>query len=114
MRKAVNEAPDTIVIKNLIKVKYVKKLTKKIYEKELKSLRLELVKLQEFIRAEGLKVLVLFEGRDASLVKVARLKESPNPLTLEFAELLRIRTLYGARKKSMVFSTIHWPSPSSW
>jgi polyphosphate kinase len=42
------------------------KLKKKAYEKELRRLQLELVKLQEWIKAKGLKVVVLFEGRDAA------------------------------------------------
>jgi len=41
-------------------------LTKKRYEKELKRLQIELVKLQEWIKAKGLKLVVLFEGRDAA------------------------------------------------
>ncbi len=42
------------------------KLSKKTYEKELKNLQIELVKLQEWIKQEGLKVVILFEGRDAA------------------------------------------------
>ncbi|HSH09182.1 MAG TPA: hypothetical protein VK995_02255, partial [Oceanipulchritudo sp.] len=40
--------------------------SKKAYEKELARLQVELVKLQEWIKAKGLKVVVLFEGRDAA------------------------------------------------
>jgi polyphosphate kinase len=36
------------------------------YEQELRRLQIELVKLQEWIRQKGLKVVVLFEGRDAA------------------------------------------------
>lgn len=36
------------------------------YEKELRRLQIELVKLQEWIRHKGLRVVVLFEGRDAA------------------------------------------------
>lgn len=42
------------------------KLSDKFYMKELGRLQVELVKLQEWIRHEGLKVLVIFEGRDAA------------------------------------------------
>ena len=42
------------------------KLKNKRYQKELKRLQTELVKLQEWIKHEGLKVVVLFEGRDAA------------------------------------------------
>ena len=38
----------------------------KEYNSELRILRVELVKLQEWIKKEGLKVAVLFEGRDAA------------------------------------------------
>ncbi len=43
-----------------------KKLKKKFYEKELLRLQLELVKLQEWVKDKGLRVVVLFEGRDAA------------------------------------------------
>ena len=43
-----------------------KKLTKKVYEEELDKLQIELVKLQEWIKHKGLKVVVIFEGRDAA------------------------------------------------
>ncbi len=43
-----------------------KKLSKKDYKKELKKLQIELVKLQEWIKQEQLKVVVIFEGRDAA------------------------------------------------
>ncbi|MBW8090734.1 polyphosphate kinase 2 [Streptomyces hygroscopicus subsp. hygroscopicus] len=36
------------------------------YEKELRRLQIELVKLQEWVRAEGQRVVVVFEGRDAA------------------------------------------------
>ncbi len=41
-------------------------LSKRTYEKELARLQVELVKLQEWIKEKGLKVVVLFEGRDAA------------------------------------------------
>ena len=42
------------------------KLGRKVYEKELRRLQIELVKMQEWVRHEGLRVIVLFEGRDAA------------------------------------------------
>jgi polyphosphate kinase 2 len=42
------------------------KLDKKFYEAELVRLQTELVKLQSYVRDEGLKVVVIFEGRDAA------------------------------------------------
>ena len=43
-----------------------KKLKKKFYEQELSRLQVELVKLQEWVKHKGLKVVVVFEGRDAA------------------------------------------------
>ncbi len=42
------------------------KMDKKFYEEELRALQLELVKLQEWIKYKGLRVVVIFEGRDAA------------------------------------------------
>ena len=41
-------------------------LTNKAYRRELAGLQVELAKLQEWIRQEGLRIVVLFEGRDAA------------------------------------------------
>lgn len=42
------------------------KLGRKEYEKLLRKLSVELVKLQEWVKAKKLKVVVIFEGRDAA------------------------------------------------
>jgi polyphosphate kinase len=42
------------------------KMKRKAYEKELRELQVELCHLQEWVRAEKLKVIILFEGRDAA------------------------------------------------
>ena len=51
------------------------------YEKELARLQIELVKLQEWIRTQSLRVVVLFEGRDAAGKggAIKRITESLNP-----------------------------------
>jgi polyphosphate kinase len=43
-----------------------KKLKRKLYEKQLRKLQAELCKLQEWVKHEGLRVIVVFEGRDAA------------------------------------------------
>jgi polyphosphate kinase 2 len=57
------------------------KIRDKFYLKELKHLQTELVKLQQWIKHKGLKVVVIFEGRDAAgkggVIK--RITESLNP-----------------------------------
>jgi polyphosphate kinase 2 (PPK2 family) len=42
------------------------KLKSKVYEKELEKLHVELVKLQQWVVAKGLKVCIVFEGRDGA------------------------------------------------
>ncbi|MGF1589870.1 MAG: polyphosphate kinase 2 [Pleurocapsa sp.] len=58
-----------------------KKLSKKKYEKELARLQIELVKLQRWVKQKGLKVVVLFEGRDAAGKggTIKRISECLNP-----------------------------------
>ena len=58
-----------------------KKLSKKAYKKELERLQIELVKLQYWVKAKGLKVVVLFEGRDAAGKggTIKRISECLNP-----------------------------------
>jgi len=58
-----------------------KKLKEEFYEKELIKLQVELVKLQKWIKEKKLKVVVIFEGRDAAgkggVIK--RITQSLNP-----------------------------------
>jgi polyphosphate kinase 2 len=56
-------------------------LAKKFYEKELSRLQVELVKMQEWIKFKGLKLVVLFEGRDAAGKggAIKRITETLNP-----------------------------------
>ena len=65
------------------------KLSKQDYEKRLSELQLELVKLQEWVVHEGLKVVVLFEGRDAAGKggAIKRITESLNPRTCRVVAL---------------------------
>jgi len=41
-----------------------KKLKGRKYEKELRKLQIELCKLQQWVRHEGLRIILIFEGRD--------------------------------------------------
>jgi polyphosphate kinase 2 len=56
-------------------------MKKKRYEEELAQLQLELIKLQEWIKHAGLRVVVIFEGRDAAGKggTIKRITESLNP-----------------------------------
>jgi len=64
-------------------------ITKKEYEAELAKLQIELVKLQGWIKHKGLKVMVIFEGRDAAgkggVIK--RITERLNPRVVRVVAL---------------------------
>jgi polyphosphate kinase 2 len=67
--------------KNSNKVQiWIKKETLK-YEKELKKLQIELLKFQNHVKNKGLKVLMIFEGRDAAGKggTIKRITEHLNP-----------------------------------
>ena len=42
------------------------KMKRKLYEKELHKLQVQLCHLQEWVKAKGLKIVIVFEGRDAA------------------------------------------------
>ena len=68
--ESVEEAPQSVV-----------KVDQKYYDRELARLQVELVKQQEYIRDRGLRVVVIFEGRDAAGKggAIQRITESLNP-----------------------------------
>jgi polyphosphate kinase len=65
------------------------RVPRKLYRSELLRLQAELVKLQEWVRAEGARLVVVFEGRDAagkgSTIK--RVSEYLNPRVARIAAL---------------------------
>lgn len=52
-----------------------------IYEKELKRLQIELLKMQNYVKEKGLKIMMIFEGRDAAGKggTIKRITEHLNP-----------------------------------
>jgi polyphosphate kinase len=65
------------------------RVPKKAYEAELLRLQGELVKVQEWVRAEGQRVVVIFEGRDAAGKggAIKRVTEHLNPRVARIAAL---------------------------
>lgn len=61
------------------KANQTKKISKKEYEKELANLHLELVKWQHWVKEKGLRVILIFEGRDAA-GKGGTIKRLTDPL----------------------------------
>ncbi len=75
------------------------------YDKNLRSLQVELVKLQKWISNKKLKVVVIFEGRDAAgkggVIK--RITQSLNP---RICRVVALDNSNRKRKNTMVFSKI--------
>ncbi|HEG0612018.1 TPA: polyphosphate kinase 2 [Campylobacter jejuni] len=69
------------VKKNEIYISVKRKKSTIEYEKDLKNLQIELLKFQNHVKAKGLKVLILIEGRDAAGKggAIKRLIEHLNP-----------------------------------
>ena len=86
------------------------KLDSKKYKKELKNLQVELIKLQEWIKQDQLKVVVLFEGRDAAGKggAIKRITESLNP---RICKVVALGTPT-EKENSMVFSKVCSPIAS--
>ncbi len=82
---AINAASDGPALRSEVKAA----LTKKDYEAELRRLAVELVKWEEWIKARGLKVVVIFEGRDAA-GKGGAIKRIMEPLNPRFARVVAL------------------------
>jgi polyphosphate kinase len=65
------------------------RVSKKPYEKELYRLQAELMKVQEWVRADGARIVVIFEGRDAAGKggTIKRLTQYLNPRMAQIAAL---------------------------
>ena len=65
------------------------RISDKVYDAELFRLQTELVKLQEWVRADGIRVVVIFEGRDGAGKggTIKRITEYLNPRFVRIAAL---------------------------
>ena len=63
------------------KTKKVARVKRDVYEARMEELHLELVRLQYWVKQQGLKVVLIFEGRDAAGKggTIKRLTEPLNP-----------------------------------
>ncbi|MEP2718608.1 polyphosphate kinase 2 [Pseudophaeobacter sp.] len=60
---------------------YAERMGRKQYEKEIKALQVELVKLQAWVKQSGARIAIVFEGRDAAGKggTIKRFRENLNP-----------------------------------
>ncbi len=77
-------------------------IPKKIYEKELKRLHLELIKFQQWVRDNGTRVIVIFEGRDAA-GKGGVIKRIISPLNPRYCRVVALGTPSDREKTQWYF-----------
>ena len=85
------------------------KATKKELDRALARLQVELVKLQEFVRLEGRKVVVVFEGRDAA-GKGGVIKRITEPLNPRFCRVVALGTPTEREQDPVVLPALRPPS----
>lgn len=79
-----------------------KKLKATTYEKQLAKYHVELVKLQEWVKSKGLKVVVVFEGRDAA-GKGGVIKRITQPLNPRVCRVVALGTATAREKTQWYF-----------
>ncbi len=87
-------------------------LDKEFYEAELKRLQFELVKLQYWVKAQGLRVILLFEGRDAA-GKGGIIKRITEPLNPRGVRLVALGTPSDVEKTQWYFQRYVAQLPSA-
>lgn len=87
---------------DLVPPRPMKELSNRVYEKELAKLYIELVKLQTWVKAKGLRVLVLFEGRDAA-GKGGTIKRFTEPLNPRGCRVVALPTATAYEKTQWYF-----------
>jgi len=80
----------------------MEKLDKKFYENELDRLNIELIKLQTTVKEKGLKVVILFEGRDAA-GKGGAIKQLSAPLNPRICRVVALGVPTEREKSSWYF-----------
>ena len=66
------------------------KLSRKRYKKELKRLRVELQRLQKWVNMQGMRVVLVFEGRDAAGKGGAIKRQLIKPLNPRFCRVVAL------------------------
>ncbi|MFM8660810.1 MAG: polyphosphate kinase 2, partial [Cyanobium sp.] len=78
------------------------KLDRKLYEKELARLQVELVKMQYWIKHVGYRLILLFEGRDAA-GKGGTIKRITEPLNPRGCQVVALGTPSDQQKTQWYF-----------
>lgn len=91
--------------------KHPTKLERKIYEKELAKLHIELVKMQYWVKQVGYRLIIVFEGRDAA-GKGGTIKRITEPLNPRGCQVIALGTPSDHQKTQWYFQRYveHFPS----
>src|SRR5258708_2873603 len=65
-KSSLHERDDVMAKKRTVGSNAKVKMKRKAYEQELRKLEVELCRLQDWVKAEGARIIVVFEGRDAA------------------------------------------------
>jgi polyphosphate kinase 2 (PPK2 family) len=87
-------------------------LKRKKYDKELRRLQAELCKLQDWIKFKGLRVIIVFEGRDAAR-KGGTIRAITERVSPGVFHLVALPVPIRSREKSNVFPALHAIFPRS-
>ncbi len=87
------------------------KLSRKVYEKELGRLQLELVKMQYWVKHTGCRIIIIFEGRDAA-GKGGTIKRITEPLNPRGCRIVALGTPSDREKTEWYFQryVVHLPA----
>ena len=80
-------------------------INKKDYELAISSLHKELVHMQEWVKNKGLKVVIIFEGRDAS-GKGGTIKRFTEPLNPRVCKVVALGCQPSGKKRSGIFNVM--------
>lgn len=88
---------------------------RKISRREYKKHKVELLKVQDWVKATGQKVIILFEGRDAA-GKGGTIKRFTEHLNPRSARVVALEKPTEKERKQWFFSVILWncPPPAKW
>ena len=78
------------------------RIKREFYESEIAKLNVELVKLQEWVKAQGLRVVIIFEGRDAA-GKGGTIKTITAPLNPRIARVVALGIPTDREKRQWYF-----------
>ena len=88
-----------------------KPIKRKEYEKQLRKLQVELCALQDWVKHEGLRVVVVFEGRDAA-GKGGTIKAITERVSPACVPRRRAAGAVGSREGTIVFAALRSTPPN--